>query len=350
MLKKVLVIISAVFVFHNIHFPDLTNASSIAISKEQLPHKNVIELQNKSILDKLIFYNLDGAVSQTDAYSIFAKLKAVNNQTSLNEIEAINEVEQLSTYNVLQKRIERHYVYNSNFTKVNDMLTRAEAANMLMELFQIYEDVKTEKSFPDVKSNHFAYDSIMTLAELNIITDSVQEQYKPNAPITMAELASMIVGAMNYSTAIATNELIYNYYAKNYINTKNLYVSFEQEIIKEINLYRQHEGKKPLQYDPKLTQLAIIKVNDMIENNYFDHQSPTFNMPWELAGLFGYDFVTFGENLARHYTNAKDVVDAWIASPTHNENLLKESYQVIGVGIRKDEQGSYYFCNLFSGK
>jgi uncharacterized protein YkwD len=348
MLKKVFVIMCVVFVFHNSSFPNVTNASSIAISKNQLAHKNVIELQQKSVLDEFVFYDLNGAISRADGRSIVAKLKAVNEQTS--KLEGKDELNQLSSYNMLRKQIERHFVYNDKSTRVNDLLTRAEASLMLMESFQIQEDIKTEKSFLDVKPNHFAYDSIMTLAELNIITDSVDEQYKPDAPITVAELASMIVAAMNYSTAIATNELIYNYYAKNYIDTKNLYVSFEQEIINEINLYRQDAGKKPLQYDPKLTQLAIIKVNDMIENNYFEHQSPTFNMPWELAGLFGYDFVTFGENLARHYTNAKDVVDAWIASPTHNENLLKESYQNVGVGIRKDNQGNLYFCNLFSGK
>lgn len=341
MLKKVFITICIVFVFYNIHLPVLTNASSITVSKKQLAHRNVIELQHKSILDQFTLYNLNGAISRAEVQSIAANVKATLNQVTPKE---------LASYNALQKHIERHHAYDGQSTQINDLLTRAEAAKMLMDLFQIQEDVKTEKSFPDVKPNHFAYSSIMTLAELNIITATPDEQYNLNAPITVAEFATMIIAAMNYSTALATNELIYNYYAENYIDTKNLYASLEQEIIMEINRYRQHNGKKPLQYDPKLTQLGIIKVKDMIENNYFDHLSPTFNMPWELAGLFGYDFVTFGENLARHYTNAKDVVGAWIASPTHNENLLKEKYQVTGVGIRKDQQGNLYFCNLFSGK
>ena len=349
MLKKVFVIMCVVFVFYSIHFPEITNASSIAVSKKQLAHKNVIELQHQSILDEYMFYHLKGTVSRADARSIFKKLNAINNQTSLTELVAINKLTEFSSYNKLLQRIERQHGYNGQSTPKNELLTRADAAKMLVNFFHIEEDVKTESIFLDVNRNHFAYGPIMTLAKLNIITNA-NEQFKPNAPIPMAELASMIVAAMNYSSSIENNELIYNYYTKNYIDTRNLYASLEQEIIKKINLYRQYNGKKPLKYDPKLTQLAIIKVKDMIDHNYFDHQSPTFNMPWDLAGLFGYDFVTFGENLARHYVNATDVVDAWITSPTHNENLLKESYQQIGVGIRKDQYGNLYFCNLFSGK
>ena len=185
MLKKVFVMMCAVFVFHNIHFPEVTNASSIAVSKKQLVHKNVLELQNKSILDDLIFYDLNGAISRADAHRIFAKLKAINNQTNRNELDAKDELDQLSSYSALLNRIERHHVFNGKSTTVHDLLTRAEAAKMLMIVFQIQDDLNTEKSFPDVESNHFAYDSILTLAELNIITNNAGEQFKPNAPITV---------------------------------------------------------------------------------------------------------------------------------------------------------------------
>ena len=88
----------------------------------------------------------------------------------------------------------------------------------------------------------------------------------------------------------------------------------------------------------------------MIQNNYFNHYSPLYHMPWELAGLFNYEFNTFGENLARYFISARDVVDAWIASPTHRDNMLKEHFEYIGIGIKSDSKGNLYFSNLFSGK
>lgn len=105
-----------------------------------------------------------------------------------------------------------------------------------------------------------------------------------------------------------------------------------------------------MKQDLALNQLAIIKAQDMIQRKYFDHYSPYYGYPWDMATLFDYEFTRFGENIGRNFKKPKDVVNAWMASKEHRDNILKDSYTYIGVGIKADANGNYYWVQLFSSK
>lgn len=255
-----------------------------------------------------------------------------------------------SYYNAMKTLAYVGVIDNVVSVRPNDSITRAEVAKMVKNTFKIDDDEVTSKSYKDVAKNHWAKTFIYTLSDLSIILGNTDGTFKPSASITYAEFAVLITKATKYTQALANGEFTYNYIEKNYIDTKNYYPTFEQQIIDEMNSYRTKNGLHSLVLDTKLTQLGNVKVQDMLRFNYFNHLSPTYNMPWDLAGQFDYEFVTFGENLARNYNNAKDVVAAWYASPTHKANLLKESYHYAGVGINKNSKGEFYISSLFSGK
>jgi hypothetical protein len=86
-----------------------------------------------------------------------------------------------------------------------------------------------------------------------------------------------------------------------------------------------------------LDEAARRKAEDMVKNGYFAHHSPTGISPWYWFDQVGYDFVYAGENLAVHFTESDDVVDAWMESPSHKANIMNGQYQEIGVGTAKGE-------------
>ncbi len=84
-----------------------------------------------------------------------------------------------------------------------------------------------------------------------------------------------------------------------------------------------------------LDQAAQLKAEDMALNSYFSHNSPTGITPWHWFSQAGYPFVHGGENLAVYFTDSKEVVDAWMNSPTHRANIVGTQYREIGVGTAK---------------
>ncbi len=107
-------------------------------------------------------------------------------------------------------------------------------------------------------------------------------------------------------------------------------------VIAETNSARASSGLAPLLYNDKLSRSAMIKVNDMITKQYFEHASPTGVTVSDLGNEVGYSYITIGENLALgDFTSNNDVVTAWMKSPGHRANILNTKYTEIGVAARK---------------
>ena len=90
-----------------------------------------------------------------------------------------------------------------------------------------------------------------------------------------------------------------------------------------------------LNHSDVLAAAAKLKAEDMAKNEYFAHDSPTGVTPWYWFDQVSYDFVYAGENLAVRFTDSGEVVDAWMKSPAHRDNILNGNYTEIGVGTAK---------------
>lgn len=104
-------------------------------------------------------------------------------------------------------------------------------------------------------------------------------------------------------------------------------------IINLTNASRQAFGLKPLSESLLLTQAAQAKAQDMLEHQYFAHNSPQGKTPWDFIRATGYQYLVAGENLAVNFTDAESVEQAWMNSPSHKANLLNKNYEEIGIGI-----------------
>ena len=106
-----------------------------------------------------------------------------------------------------------------------------------------------------------------------------------------------------------------------------------QKIIALTNDIRQQYGLSLLKENPLLDAAAKQKAEDMSQNNYFSHNSPTGVKPWYWITKSGYNYHYAGENLAMNFIDSEEVVRAWLNSPGHRENLLNKNYQDIGIAI-----------------
>ncbi len=99
------------------------------------------------------------------------------------------------------------------------------------------------------------------------------------------------------------------------------------------NSERHSDNLKPLVINPVLNKAAEMKARDMATKGYFAHTSPEGKTPWYWLSQVGYNYQYAGENLAINFTDSKDVTAAWMKSPTHKANIIKENYTEIGTGI-----------------
>jgi hypothetical protein len=106
-----------------------------------------------------------------------------------------------------------------------------------------------------------------------------------------------------------------------------------EALLNATNAKRQASGLAPLSINAQLSQAAAHKAADMFEKNYWAHNSPTGSTPWDFITGAGYKYVVAGENLAKNFSTSQAVVDAWMASPTHKDNIIKPSYKEIGFAI-----------------
>lgn len=106
-----------------------------------------------------------------------------------------------------------------------------------------------------------------------------------------------------------------------------------QELLVDTNAKRQTVGLPPLSINEELSKAAAAKARDMFSKNYWAHNSPDGRTPWDFIIESGYTYTVAGENLAKNFSDSAGVVAAWMASPSHRDNLLKPSYRDIGFAV-----------------
>ena len=106
-----------------------------------------------------------------------------------------------------------------------------------------------------------------------------------------------------------------------------------EQLLAETNSKRQSAGLAPLTLNQQLSQAAAGKAADMFGNDYWAHVSPQGKTPWDFIVGAGYRYSVAGENLAKNFQDSAGVVNAWMNSPTHKENLLKPNYKEVGFAV-----------------
>jgi hypothetical protein len=121
-------------------------------------------------------------------------------------------------------------------------------------------------------------------------------------------------------------------------------------IVDLTNGERSGDSLGQLRRNSSLDAAAQLKAQHMAEKEYFAHYSPDGVSPWFWFAQTNYNFVHAGENLAIHFTDTNNLVDAWMDSPTHRANIMNGNYTEIGIGTAEGEFEGYktvYVVQLF---
>lgn len=111
----------------------------------------------------------------------------------------------------------------------------------------------------------------------------------------------------------------------------------EPPLYESINLVRIAHGVPALEVDPSLEETARNKAEDMARLNYFTHERPNGEPFYVAIYRTRPNSRLTGENLSKCFTSNKALVDAWVASPGHFENIIRPDFTKTGTAIVWDD-------------
>jgi len=106
-----------------------------------------------------------------------------------------------------------------------------------------------------------------------------------------------------------------------------------EDLLSYTNNRRKQSGLSELRLNRKLSIAAEKKASHMFDKNYWAHISPDGVEPWDFILDENYDYIYAGENLAKNFSDSDDVVEAWMESPSHRDNLLSPNYDEVGFAV-----------------
>lgn len=124
----------------------------------------------------------------------------------------------------------------------------------------------------------------------------------------------------------------------NYQLSEEQIAQYTAKVFELVNKERAKAGVAPLVINNKLSKMAQIKAEDIFEHNYWDHTSPIYGSPSEMAKAFGITDKGCGENLCWYADTPEDAVTSWMGSEGHKANILNPKYTQIGLGVYASKQ------------
>ena len=121
----------------------------------------------------------------------------------------------------------------------------------------------------------------------------------------------------------------------------------EHQVIQLVNQERAKNGLKALRPNWELSRVARHKSQDMRDKHYFSHTSPTYGSPFDMMKAYRIGFSYAGENIAMGQTTAWQVMQGWMNSTGHRQNILNPNFTEIGVGYAEGGTGKYYWTQMF---
>lgn len=333
--------------------PTQSKAAGFAdVSTNHWAYESIMKLSNAKIINGYSNgrFGPDDHITRTQAALLLAK--ALNLSLDTNYKPSYKDINSSSGgYKQIVALTEKGVFSDATKFNPNSPLTRDQMAKVLVEAYQIKTDNNHQYTFTDVSPSLTLHTQVITVAEVGISRGINPLEFAPKAAVSRAQMATFLDRAMTFNQKRNSGVITYNESKKTYIDSSVSQVSeTAKETARLVNIERSKAGLSALIIDGQLSKIATIKAEDMNNNNYFAHTSPTYGSPWDMAKRFGYTYRSFGENIAMGQRTPAEVVKAWMDSPGHKANILSKSYTNIGAGIAKDSDGRIYWVHMFSSK
>lgn len=117
-------------------------------------------------------------------------------------------------------------------------------------------------------------------------------------------------------------------------------------LLTSTNAARAREGVPLLHLNDALNQVAECHAEAMANGGYFDHIDNQGRGVGERLLAAGYNYRWCGENISAGKSNADDVIQWWLTSPAHRDNMLKPEFTDVGFGycfIAQDKNSFHHY-------
>jgi uncharacterized protein YkwD len=127
-------------------------------------------------------------------------------------------------------------------------------------------------------------------------------------------------------------------------------VTFEQRVADLINVERAERGLSALVIDDKLILAARVHSQDMADKRFFSHTGSDGSDAGDRIAAQGYAWTTYGENIAAGYATPESVVEGWMKSEGHRDNILNPDMTELGVGYitKSGSPYTHYWTNVLA--
>jgi len=122
----------------------------------------------------------------------------------------------------------------------------------------------------------------------------------------------------------------------------------QQQVLDLVNTSRRRGGCDDLSLDRRLILAAQGHAVDMARRDYFAHESRNGDGAGDRVSDSGYRWKRYGENIARGADSAYEVVDGWMHSPVHRENIMDCQLEQMGIGLAFDSDQTPYWVQDFA--
>ena len=193
------------------------------------------------------------------------------------------------------------------------------------------------------ENNHIG---LLTKDEVVHIYGKVDNWYiiKTENNLVGAVFADYIEGSYETDATIETSANIET------AETPSLLLSQDEQIFFNlINNKRIANNLPEFEIDEALLNVARLKANDIVENKYFSHTSPTLGTLFEMLENHNISHGKASENIARN-VNADSAIESLMASEAHKRNILSEDFNYTGIAVVNSVEYGKIFVEIFITK
>ncbi|MFI5493687.1 CAP domain-containing protein [Actinoplanes sp. NPDC051859] len=122
----------------------------------------------------------------------------------------------------------------------------------------------------------------------------------------------------------------------------------QQQAVRLVNEHRRRAGCEPVDVDRRLITAANGHAADMARRGYFAHEDRNGERAGDRVSETGYHWSRYGENIARGQDSVFEVVDGWMHSPEHRENILDCRLREVGLGLAFSADRTPYWVQNFA--
>lgn len=129
---------------------------------------------------------------------------------------------------------------------------------------------------------------------------------------------------------------------------KSNFDEWAKRVLTLTNNERNKNGLEPLKWNDSLAELAKIHCDDMIARNFFAHDNPDGETPFDRMKKYGISYWVAGENIAAGQYSPEAVVESWMNSAGHRKNIMNPDFQYLGVSVVKGGSYGIYWTQEFA--